>query len=154
MSSRLFQNIREQRGLAYAVFSGLSSYRDTGLLTVYAGCAADRVPEVVDLVVDEFRTLRTTPVADEELRRAKDHLKGSLMLSLESTSSRMTHLARQEMYFGRHVSLDEILAGVERVSGDDVMRVAHALFAGQPIGVTTLGPQGPQALSRARLEVA
>jgi predicted Zn-dependent peptidase len=154
MSSRLFQNIREKRGLAYAVFSGLSAYRDTGLLTVYAGCAAERVPEVVDLVIEEFRTLRTTPVTDDELRRAKDHLKGSLMLSLESTSSRMTHLARQEMYFGRHVTLDEILEGVERVAADDLMRVAHALFASQPVGVTTLGPQGPQALSRARLEVA
>jgi len=154
MSSRLFQNIREKRGLAYAVFSGLSSYRDTGLLTVYAGCAAERVPEVVDLVVDEFRTMRTTPVSEDELRRAKDHLKGSLMLSLESTSSRMTHLARQEMYFGRHVSLDEILHGIERVTPDDVLRIADTLFAGQAVGVTTLGPQGPQALSRASLEVA
>ncbi len=154
MSSRLFQNIREKRGLAYAVFSGLSAYRDTGLLTVYAGCAADRVPEVVDLVVEEFKTLRTTPVCDEELRRAKDHLKGSLMLSLESTSSRMTHLARQEMYFGGHVTLDEILARVEEVSADDLMRVSHALFAAQPVGVTTLGPHGAQALSRTRLEVA
>ena len=154
MSSRLFQNIREKRGLAYAVFSGLSAYRDTGLLTVYAGCAAERVPEVVDLIVDEFKTMRTTPVGDEELRRAKDHLKGSLMLSLESTSSRMTHLARQEMYFGRHVTLDEILQKVEGVTPDDLLRVSHALFAAQPVGVTTLGPQGPQTLTRARLEVA
>lgn len=155
MSSRLFQNIREQRGLAYAVYSGLSSYRDTGLLTVYVGCASDKVPEVVDLVVEEFRTLHTTPVSAEELRRAKDHLKGSLMLSLESTSSRMTHLARQEMYFGRHISLDEMLDRIEGVSAEDVMRVAHTLFAGQPVGVTTLGPQVPSAaLDRARLEVA
>ncbi len=155
MSSRLFQNIREQRGLAYAVYSGLSSYRDTGLLTVYVGCASGKVPEVVDLVVEEFRTLRTTAVSDEELRRAKDHLKGSLMLSLESTSSRMTHLARQEMYFGRHVSLDEMLDRIERVTPEEVMRVAHVLFAGQPVGVTTLGPQAASAaLDRARLEVA
>ena len=154
MSSRLFQNIREKRGLAYAVSSGLSAYRDTGLLTVYAGCAAERVVEVVDLVGQEFKTMRTEPVGADELRRAKDHLKGSLMLSLESTSSRMTHLARQEMYFGRHVTLDEILDGVERASAEDVLRVAHTLFATQPVGVTTLGPQGPQALSRARLEVA
>ncbi|HTV00409.1 MAG TPA: pitrilysin family protein, partial [Luteitalea sp.] len=78
MSSRLFQTIREQRGLAYAVFSGVSSYRDTGMLSVYAGCAAESVPEVVDLVIDGLRTMRRERVADEELQRAKDHLKGSL----------------------------------------------------------------------------
>ncbi len=117
MSSRLFQTIREQRGLAYAVFSGMSSYRDTGMLSVYAGCAAESVPEVVELVGQELRAMRTEAVGDEELRRAKDHLKGSLMLSLESTSSRMTHLARQEMYFGRHVTLDEIIAGIEQRHG-------------------------------------
>ena len=96
----------------------------------------------------------TMSVGDEELRRAKDHLKGSLMLGLESTSSRMTHLARQEMYFGGHVTLDEILLRVEQVTPEDVMRVSHTLFCSQPVGVTTLGPQGSQALSRTRLEVA
>jgi predicted Zn-dependent peptidase len=154
MSSRLFQNIREKRGLAYSVFSGLSAYRDAGLLTIYAGCSAESVPLVVDLIVDELKVLKRTPVGDDELRRAKDHLKGSLMLSLESTSSRMTHLARQEMYVGRHVTLDEILHGVERVSADDLMRVAHELFARQPLGVTTLGPQASGALNRERLAVA
>ena len=154
MSSRLFQTIREQRGLAYAVFSGVSSYRDTGMLSVYAGCAADSVPEVVDLVVHEFRTMRREPVSDEELRRAKDHLKGSLMLSLESTSSRMTHLARQELYFGRHVTLDEILAGIERTTADDVQRVAGELFTQDTVGVTVLGPAGPVALDFTRLAVA
>jgi predicted Zn-dependent peptidase len=154
MSSRLFQNIREKRGLAYAVASGLSAYRDTGLLTVYAGCACENVPVVLDLIVDELRVLKRTPVDAEELRRAKDHLKGSLMLSLESTSSRMTHLARQEMYFGRHFTLDEILEGVEKVNADDLMRVAHDLFATQPLGITTLGPKGERELSRDRLAVA
>jgi predicted Zn-dependent peptidase len=100
MSSRLFQNVREKRGLAYAVFSGLSAYRDAGALTIYAGCANEAVGEVVDLVVEELRGLRASRCRGE-LRRAKDHLKGSLMLSLESTSSRMSHLARQEIYFDR-----------------------------------------------------
>jgi predicted Zn-dependent peptidase len=154
MSSRLFQNIREKRGLAYAVSSGLAAYRDAGLLTIYAGCAAESVPVVIDLIVDELKTLKRTAVDAEELRRAKDHLKGSLMLSLESTSSRMTHLARQEMYFGRHVTLDEILAGVEQVTAEDLMRVAHELFARQPLGVTTLGPHAGGTLSRDRLAVA
>ena len=97
MSSRLFQHIREERGLAYAVFSNLTTYSDAGMITVYAGCATDKVGEVVDLTLAELRELRDTPVPDDELRRAKDHLKGSLMLSLESTSSRMSHLARQDM---------------------------------------------------------
>ncbi len=154
MSSRLFQTIREQRGLAYAVFSGISSYRDTGMLSVYAGCAAESVAEVVDLVFDEMRTMRREPVSDDELRRAKDHLKGSLMLSLESTSSRMTHLARHEMYFGRHVTLDEMIAGVERTTAEDVQRVAGELFTQDTVGVTVLGPSGPSALDFTRLAVA
>ena len=104
MSSRLFQNVREKRGLAYAVFSGLSAYRDAGNITIYAGCANEAVPEVVDLCVEELRGMKQAPVPDAELRRAKDHLKGSLMLSLENTASRMSHLARQEIYFERHFS--------------------------------------------------
>ena len=128
MSSRLFQNVREKRGLAYAVFSGLSAYRDAGNITIYAGCANEAVEEVVDLCVEELRGMKQTPVPDAELRRAKDHLKGSLMLSLENTASRMSHLARQEIYFERHFSLDETLAGVERVTAADIQRVARDLF--------------------------
>ena len=111
MSSRLFQNVREKRGLAYAVFSGLSAYQDTGALSIYAGCGNEAVSELVDVVVVEMRRLprRTRPAT--ELRRAKDHLKGSLMLNLESTSSRMSHLARQEIYRDRADTLDEMLGG-------------------------------------------
>jgi predicted Zn-dependent peptidase len=153
MSSRLFQNIREKRGLAYSVFSSLSSYRDAGALTIYAGCGADQVDEVVDLVVDELRAMKTTIVPDVELRRAKDHLKGSLMLSLENTASRMSHLARQEIYFDRYFSLDETLEGVERVSADDLKRVATDLFANGSLGVTVLGPKNGYALTRERLNL-
>src|SRR5262249_15764692 len=96
MSSRLFQNVREKRGLAYAVSSGLSAYRDAGSFTIYAGCSNEAVGEVVDLVVDELKAVKREPVPDAELQRAKDHLKGSLMLSLENTASRMSHIARQE----------------------------------------------------------
>ena len=124
MSSRLFQNVREKRGLAYAVFSGLAAYRDAGSFTVYAGCSNDVVGEVIDLVVEELKTIKQTPVPMAELQRAKDHLKGSLMLSLENTASRMSHLARQEIYFDRQFGLDETLQGVERVTADDVQRVA------------------------------
>ena len=129
MSSRLFQNVREKRGLAYAVFSGLSAYRDAGSMTIYAGCANDAVGELIDVVIAELRRMKDEPLPESELRRAKDHLKGSLMLNLESTSSRMSHLARQEIYFDRQFGLDETLEGVERVSTDDVQRVARDLFA-------------------------
>src|SRR6185436_19161745 len=129
MSSRLFQHIREERGLAYAVFSSLTSYRDAGALTVYAGCAVDKVGEVVDLTLTELRGLREEAVAATELQRAKDHLKGSLMLSLENTSSRMSQLARHQIYFGRHFSLDELLRDIDAVTADDVLRVAGELFS-------------------------
>ena len=131
--------MREKRGLAYAVFSGLSAYRDAGSMTIYAGCANDAVSELIDVVVAEIRRVKDETMPEAELRRAKDHLKGSLMLSLESTSSRMSHLARQEIYFDRQFSLDETLEGVERVSRDDVQRVARDLFASGALAATVLG---------------
>ena len=140
MSSRLFQHIREERGLAYAVFSNLTSYSDAGMLTVYAGCAADKVGDVVDLTLAELRMLRDAIVTPEELRRAKDHLKGSLMLSLESTSSRMSHLARQELYFTRHYTMDETLASIEQVTAEDVRRVAADMFRDEHLSATIVGP--------------
>jgi predicted Zn-dependent peptidase len=152
MSSRLFQNVREKRGLAYAVFSGLSAYRDAGNITIYAGCANEAVGEVIDLCVEELRGLKRDPVPESELRRAKDHLKGSLMLSLENTASRMSHLARQEIYFDRHFGLDETLTGVERVSADDLARVAADLFANGSLAATIVGPEAPE-LSRDRLDL-
>ncbi|MBI4888683.1 MAG: insulinase family protein [Acidobacteria bacterium] len=139
MSSRLFQNIREKRGLAYAVFSGLSAYRDAGSMTIYAGCANHAVSELIELVIVELRRLRDETLPETELRRAKDHLKGSLMLNLESTSSRMSHLARQEIYFDRQFGLDETLIGVERVTVEDVRRVARDLFADGALAATVLG---------------
>jgi len=147
MSSRLFQHIREDRGLAYAVFSGLSAYSDAGVMTVYAGCANDKVSEVVDLSLAEIRKLRDEPVPDVELRRAKDHLKGSLMLNLESTSSRMSHLARQYMAFGRHFTLDEMLLAIEQVTVEDVKRVAEDLFQKQSLVATVVGPGAESPLA-------
>jgi predicted Zn-dependent peptidase len=153
MSSRLFQHIREERGLAYAVFSNITAYTDAGMITVYAGCANDKVDEVVDLTLAELRDLRVSAVPHEELRRAKDHLKGSLMLSLENTSSRMSHLARQQIYFGRHVTLDEMLARIESVSADDVQRVANDLFCDGQVVATLVGPHAAVPAGGDRLRV-
>jgi predicted Zn-dependent peptidase len=129
MSSRLFQNVREKRGLVYSISSGVTSYSDAGNLTVYAGTSLDSVSEVVRLTIEEIRRLKGDPIPEPELRRAKDHLKGSLMLSLESTGSRMSHLARQELYFGRQFGLDEVLEGIEQVEAAEVQRVANDIFA-------------------------
>jgi predicted Zn-dependent peptidase len=151
MSSRLFQNVREKRGLAYAVFSGLSAYRDAGSMTIYAGCANDAVGELIDVVIAELRRIKDEPMPASELQRAKDHLKGSLMLNLESTSSRMSHLARQEIYFDRQFGLDETLEGVERVTVDDIQRVARDLFANGSLAATVLGNVNGLQLPRERL---
>ena len=139
MSSRLFQNIRERQGLAYAVFSELNPYRDTGCLSIYAGTSIESAARVVASIMNEFRQLKESPVGDEELRRAKDHLKGSLMLSLESTASRMSNLARQEMYFGHFFSLDELVESIETVTAADVQRIAQTFFDPKQIALTVLG---------------
>jgi len=139
MSSRLFQNIRERQGLAYAVFSELNPYRDTGCLSIYAGTSLESAGKVVESITKEFRELKQDPVGEEELRRAKDHLKGSLMLSLESTSSRMSNLARQELYFSRFFTLDELVESIEAVTAADVQRIAQTFFDPRQIAVTVLG---------------
>ena len=153
MSSRLFQNVREKRGLAYAVFSGLSAYRDTGSMTIYAGCANSAVSELIDVVVAELRRMKDEPLPPAELQRAKDHLKGSLMLNLESTSSRMSHLARQEIYFERQFGLDETLTGVGSVTRDDVQRVARDLFADGSLAATVLGAVDDLEIPAGRLSL-
>jgi predicted Zn-dependent peptidase len=148
MSSRLFQNVREKQGLAYAVFSEMNPYRDAGMLSIYAGTALETAEQVVRLVAEEFRNLKKLPVSEEELRRAKDHLKGSLMLSLESTSSRMSRLARQEIYFDRFFTLDEMLASIEGVTREDVQQIALEFFNSKRIGVTILGNLGGLNVTR------
>ena len=153
MSSRLFQNIREKRGLAYSVGSGLIAYRDGGAVTIYAACDAAAVREVIDLVVVELQDLRDRPISDEELQRAKDHLRGNLVLSMESTSSRMSHMARQELYFGRQFTLDDTLQGVGKVSSADVQRVARDLFPPGALAATVLGPVDGLGLSEDQLSL-
>jgi predicted Zn-dependent peptidase len=153
MSSRLFQNVREKRGLAYAVFSSMSAYQDAGSLSIYAGCGNDAVAELVDVVVAELRRVRHEPLSGDELRRAKDHLKGSLMLNLESTSSRMSHHARQEIYRDQSDSLDEMLSAIERVSIADVQRLARQFFAGDSLAATVLGNVNGLQLTKEQLRL-
>jgi len=152
MSSRLFQNIREKHGLVYAVFSGLSAYRDAGILSVYAGTAPANAQKVVGLILQEFGKLKNNPIPADELQRAKDYLKGSLLLGLESTTSRMGNIARQELYYGHYVSLDEVAAKIDAVTHEDVVEVAHELLQSNRIAITVLGPRQGFTISRGQLE--
>jgi predicted Zn-dependent peptidase len=148
MSSRLFQDIRERKGLAYAVYSELNLFSDTGCLTIYAGTGVESAKEVVTSVIDEFKRLKEELISEEEIRRAKDHMKGSLMLSLESTSSRMSNLARQELYFDRFMSLDELLESIEIVERDEVQAIAREFFTTENIALAMLGRLGDVNISR------
>jgi predicted Zn-dependent peptidase len=151
MSSRLFQNVRERQGLVYAIFSELNPYRDTGCLSVYAGTSRQSAPKVVESIVREFGELKRHLVGEEELRRTKEQLKGSLMLSLESTTARMSNLARQEMYFDRFFGLDEMIERIEQVTTDDLVRLAEEYFRPENIAVTVLGNLNGLKITREQL---
>jgi predicted Zn-dependent peptidase len=151
MSSRLFQNIRERQGLVYSIYSDLNPYRDTGCLAVYAGTSRESASKVVQSVVSEFHKLKAEPVPAEELRRSKDQLKGSLMLSLESSSARMSNLARQEMYFDRFYDLDELIEKIEAVAVEDLTSLANEFFNTESVAVTILGNLTGLKISRNQL---
>jgi predicted Zn-dependent peptidase len=139
LSSRLFQSIRERQGLVYSIYSELSPYEDSGCLSVYAATSPEKVTAVLNSIHAEFEELRQNPVGEDELRRAKDYLKGSLMLSLESTASRMANIARQELYFDEFIELDTMLDKIESVTSENVMTVARTFFQQDKIGVAAVG---------------
>jgi len=139
MSSRLFQEIREKRGKAYSVYSFSSSYKDVGYLGVYAGTSLEWVEEVVELILKELKQLAAGDIKDEEIRRTKGQLVGSMMLGLESTDSWMSHIARNEIYFGEPITTDEICRGIRAVSRDAVVDLASTLFGSQGIALSLLG---------------
>jgi predicted Zn-dependent peptidase len=151
MSSRLFQNIRERQGLAYAIYSDLNPYRDTGCMSIYAGTSRASAGKVVESIVSEFRKLKTDMVTPDELRRSKDQLKGSLMLSLESSNARMSNLARQEMYFDHFYGLDELIAKIEAVTAEELQELANQFFETDNIAVTVLGNLNGLKLTREQL---
>lgn len=151
MSSRLFQTIREERGMAYSVYSDMTPYRDTGALCVYAGTSAGKALETIELIMAEFAKLKQEPLGEEELTRAKDQLKGNILMGLESSNSRMANLARQEIYFGQFFSNDEIIARIDAIQPDHVQQMAQTLFDPEHIAVTLLGRLDGIKLTRSRL---
>jgi predicted Zn-dependent peptidase len=151
MSSRLFQNIRERLGLAYAIFSELNSYRDAGMLSVYAGTSLETTEQLIECVLEEFRQLKERPLDEEELRRAKDHLKGATLLALEGTGSRMNSLARYHIYFDRHFTAPELIAMLESVTSEEVQEIAREFFQPGLLAASVVGALDGFQLSASQL---
>jgi predicted Zn-dependent peptidase len=151
MSSRLFQRIREERGLVYGIYSSIEAFADTGIHEIAASCSPEHVEEVVELVVEELRRLRVEGPTEEELRVAKEGIKVGTVLSLESTFNRMTRLARNELSFGRQIDLDEVLREINAVTLEDVVRVAEDICRGDLLALTVLGDVEGLALDRSML---
>ena len=139
MSSRLFQKIREEMALCYTVFSSMSSFKDAGYVSVYAATSPEMTQTAAELIIKECKLLAKEAVSVEELENAKNHLKGSLILSLESSSNRMFSLARNEMIFGRQISTEEILEEISKVTVEDVLRVSQDLFLHSDYGTVVVG---------------
>lgn len=139
VSSRLFQKIREEMALCYTVFSSMSSFKDAGYVSVYAATSPEMTQTAAELIIKECKLLAKQAVSAAELENAKNHLKGSLILSLESSSNRMFSLARNEMIFGRQITTEEILEEISRVTLDDVQRVARDLFLDSNYGIVVVG---------------
>lgn len=142
ISSRLFQQVREDKGLAYSVYSYVMSHSDAGTMVVYAGTKQDRLLEVIEIILQQLKELKTEPVTDAELALAREHLKGNLLLSLESTDNRMTKLAKNEIYFGRQVAIAEIIAGLDRVTPSDLIDLGDELFRDDCLTLELLGKLG------------
>jgi len=140
MSSRLFQEVREKRGLAYSVYSFASSFVDSGLLGVYVGTGDHTLNRVLQVILREMKRLAENSIRPKELRSAKEQLKGNLLLSLESTDSRMSRLAKNEIFFHRFVSTEEIIEGIEKVSAEEISSLAQEIFRPDSFSLTVLGP--------------
>ncbi len=139
VSSRLFQEVREARGLAYSVYSFTAMYIDTGLWGVYAGVSKKKAREVTELIIAEMDRFAET-VTDDEITAAKSHLKGNIILGLESTNNRMNNLARQEISFGKFISPEEIMRSIDRVSRSQVRDLAARIFDRRRMAMTVYGP--------------
>jgi predicted Zn-dependent peptidase len=139
MSSRLFQEIREKRGKAYSVYSFAASYKDVGYLGVYAGTSVESTEEVVELIALELKRFAAGEVTDAEIERTRGQLVGSMILGLESTDSWMSHIARNEIYFAKSITTDEICAGIRSVTRNDVVELAQTLFRPETLTLSLLG---------------
>ncbi len=152
MSSRLFQNIRENHGMAYSIGADITSYRDTGCFSVYAGTSLANANKAIQLTMKEFKQIRSEPLPEEELKRAKAQMKGGMMLGLESSGARMSSLARAEIYFGTYEALDQRIARIDAITAEQVQAMAQDLFRTDQVAVTVLGNLTGMKLRRDMLE--
>lgn len=139
MTSRLFQEVREKRGLAYSIFSTSSPFKDFGITYVYAGTSQENLVQVVDLILEQFRSIKKHGVKKSELTRAKEFLKGTLVLGLESTAARMSWLAKSEFYYNRIITIDEIFKKVDKATQDDIIRLANKFFRDEFLTLAVIG---------------
>jgi predicted Zn-dependent peptidase len=153
MSSRLFQEIRENRGLAYSVYSYLPTYIDTGLFVVYAGTSQSSFKEVIELILKEFSRLKGDPFKNGELETAKEQLKGNLLLSLESSDNLMTRLAKNEIYFDSYLPVEKIIKGIDEVKEEKVRSLAADIFDERYFCLTILGPMEGDQLDKTLLKL-
>ncbi|MFC1517743.1 M16 family metallopeptidase [Candidatus Margulisiibacteriota bacterium] len=139
MSSRLFQNVRERKGLVYSIYSYQSFYKQAGLFTVYAGTRIDNSKEVVDLILHEFSDIKKNAVSEKELTRAKEQLKGNMVLNLETSNSRMGWINKSQFYYGRIVPIDEVFEKIDKVTREDIQRLANEIFIPERLNLTAIG---------------
>jgi predicted Zn-dependent peptidase len=142
LSSRLFQEIREQRGLVYSIYSYLSTFIDTGLFAIYAGTSPHNVREVLECILAEIGKMRREGISAQELERTKAQIKGNLYLGLESVSSRMSRLGKTELCYDRVLTPEDVVKKLEKVTVEDVLRVVRCLWQKEKISLTMLGPSG------------
>ncbi len=153
MSSRLFQEIREKRGLAYAVRSYIVSYRDTGMLNIYVGTSKDKTQEVIDIILSEMGRMKNELFTEKELQSAKELIKGNLLLSMESTDNRMQKLATNEIYFGRNILPEEIVGKIDAVTGEDILALSQQMFTGANLSMVFLGEMTEAEMPRGDVEL-
>ncbi len=147
MSSRLFQEVREKRGMAYSVFSYLSSYIDSGSMTIYTGTGREKIRDVIEVIRNQLDDLSSQAVSDQELSKAKEYMKGGLMLSLESSSSVMSRIAKQALYFESYQSVDDMVREIEGVTSEKILELASGSFRGDKLSMAAIGPIQKEELS-------
>ncbi|MEJ2661681.1 MAG: insulinase family protein, partial [Desulfobacteraceae bacterium] len=139
MSSRLFQEIRERRGLAYSVYSYIGSHVDSGMFGIYAGIHPDNVQQTIELIVQEMNAICRTPITAAELQDAKEFTKGNLILATESVDNQMVRLAQNEIHFNEYIPLESVIEHIEAVTAEEIQELARTLFISEQSGVTLLG---------------
>ncbi|MCX8012554.1 MAG: insulinase family protein, partial [Desulfobacterota bacterium] len=153
MSSRLFQEVREKRGLAYSIFSYNSAFQDTGILAVYAGTSRDKFSKVIEVIIKEIKKLKTQPLKKSELKKAKEQLKGNLLLAWENTDVRMSRMATGELYFGKYIPLKNIMDKIDQVTVKDIQALSDDLFQKKYLSLIALGGIEEKNIKLSLLEI-